>query len=89
MCQYLGVVMLSKSRREEIRKFYRSRRVDVGKTQVDVASAARMDLYRFFRIENGRAFPKDDEPARLARVLKCDPSDLPSAQARPQESMAS
>lgn len=81
--------MLSKTRREDIRKFYRTRRAVIGKTQVDVASAARMDLWRFFRIENGRCFPKDEERSRLARVLKCETRDLPAVASLPQESIAS
>lgn len=70
--------MVSESRRAAIRRFYRGRRNDVDKTQMQVESLARLDAGKFWKIENGFVFPTDEERTRLARVLKVDESDLPA-----------
>lgn len=70
--------MVSEARRAAIRRFYRMRRTDVGKTQLQVQSLARLDAGKVWRIENGFCFPDDKERERLARVLKCNEADLPT-----------
>lgn len=77
ICQYSRVPD-STDQQAAIRRFYRRRRVDIDKTQEQVAAAAAIDRWRYFRIENGRAFPTKEERGSLARVLGVAASALPS-----------
>lgn len=81
------MVRLSESRRAEIRKQYRLWRAAVGKnglTQEQTEQRARV-LYpefgvrRFWKIENGLDYPTPSERKALAKVLKVNEADLPSA----------
>jgi transcriptional regulator with XRE-family HTH domain len=64
-----------------ITKRLKALRFERGINQRDVAEAINVPLNRYWEIENGYRVPDDRELARLARVLKCEPSDiLPSEQ---------
>jgi transcriptional regulator with XRE-family HTH domain len=52
------------------RRALKLRRVELDLTQMRTARAARMDINRYWRIENGEADPTDDEKKALAKVLK-------------------
>lgn len=70
--------VMSEGKRAEIRRFYKMARTAVDKTQLEVEMLARLNAGQFWRIENGFAFPDEDERPRLAKVLKVNEADLPS-----------
>lgn len=72
--------MVSEARRAAIRRFYRSARIAVDKTQMQVETLARLNAGQFWKIENGFTFPDKTERERLAKVLKVNEADLPSEQ---------
>jgi transcriptional regulator with XRE-family HTH domain len=76
--------MVSETRRLVIRRFYRMRRTDIGRTQLQIEALARLEAGKFWKIENGFYFPDDDERPRLARALKCNELDLPTKDATDQ-----
>lgn len=78
--------MVSETRRAEIRIFYRTRRLVVNKTQVEVEWLARMEVGRYWKIENGYRFPSEEERRTLARILKVNDADVPSEQAEAKAS---
>ena len=53
-------------------------RAAVEKTQLQVEALARLDVGRYWKIENGIIFPTDEERVRLARVLRVPDADIPS-----------
>ena len=75
--------MVGESRRAAIRKAYRLLRTASDKTQLEVEALARLDAGRYWKIENGITFPTDDERRALARVLRCDESELPTEDSEP------
>jgi len=82
--------MISKARRDAIRRFYRGRRVEIGKSQAEVEALTGLPFTRLSRIENGWAFPREDERASLARVLRVPVERLPTEHHDPvPESVAS
>lgn len=70
---------INESRRQAIRRKYRVLRANVGKTQLQVESQARLDKGRYWKIENGHEYAAEDERPALARVLKVSIDELPSA----------
>lgn len=70
--------MMSETRRAAIRRAYRLLRTHAGKTQMQVEASARLEAGRYWKIENGVVFPRDDERVKLARVLRVPESDLPA-----------
>ena len=51
--------------------YCRFRRIESGKTQRQVARAARLNFSILSQIETGQLVPRDGKLARLARVLDC------------------
>lgn len=84
-----ALVMVGQSKRAEIRRTYRMWRVAAEKTQDQVTALARLDVGRYWKIENGQVFPTDDERKAIARVLRVSPDDLPAAQQQDPEARAS
>jgi len=76
ICQY-GPVMFNESQRAQIRRGYRTLRVAVEKTQLQVEALARIDTGKYWKIENGIVAPTPKEAIALARVLRCAVADLP------------
>lgn len=74
------MAVLSEARRAAIRRTYRMLRMAADKTQIQVETLARLDAGKFWKIENGFAFPTDEERARIAKVLKTSEAELPSDQ---------
>lgn len=72
--------MVSETRRAAIRRFYKSARIAVDRTQIEVETLARLNAGQFWKIENGFTFPDEKERERLARVLKVNEADIPSDQ---------
>lgn len=73
-------MVVNEKRRAEIRRFYRLARLVVERTQIEVESLARLDAGKFWKIENGLYFPDEKERPRIAKVLKVNEADLPSAE---------
>ena len=48
-------------------------------SQLDIALAAEIKEYRYWRIENGYVVPTEDERARIAAALKVPVADLERA----------
>lgn len=78
--------MVSEARRAAIRRHYRMLRTGVDKTQLEVEALARLDVGRYWKIENGFVFPTDEERKRLARVLKSSETDFPAVELEAQAS---
>ena len=70
--------MVSEAKRAAIKRCYRLLRTAAGKTQDDVTALARLDSGRFWKFENGRAFPTPEERRAIARVLRTDESNIPA-----------
>jgi len=70
--------MVGEAKRAAIRRQYRMLRAAVEKTQLQVEALARLDVGRYWKIENGIIFPTDEERVRLARVLRVPDADIPS-----------
>ena len=70
--------MISAARRDEIRRTYRGFRAAADKTQMEMTAQARIEVGRYWKIENGWLWPEPDERVRIARVLRVNESDLPS-----------
>lgn len=70
--------MVSEARRAAIRRFYKSARFAVDKTQIEVEALARLNAGQFWKIENGFSFPEGKERERLAKALKINEADIPS-----------
>lgn len=70
--------MASETRRAAIRRFYKSARIAVDKTQIEVETLARLNAGQFWKIENGFSFPDDKERERLAKVLRVADADIPA-----------
>lgn len=75
----IRVVKKSDTRRVGIRRFYRMARLAQERTQIEVETLARLGAGRFWKIENGLDYPTPSERKALARVLKVNEADLPSA----------
>jgi transcriptional regulator with XRE-family HTH domain len=69
--------MVGKATRDQIKKQYRIWRIAANKTQLDVQELARLDVGRYWKIENGVTAPTAYERQAIARVLKVEPSALP------------
>jgi transcriptional regulator with XRE-family HTH domain len=82
-------VGISNAKRTEIRRFYKTRRVDLDLTQDDVTERAGLLVGRFWKIENGRSLPTDGERKAIARVLKVAASALPGVEHAEPQAVAS
>jgi transcriptional regulator with XRE-family HTH domain len=71
--------MLSKTKRDEVRRRFRLLRIAVNKTQLEVERESGLKSGRYWKIETGVLVPEPDDCRRLARVLKVSPSDIPGA----------
>lgn len=61
---------------QDRRTAFRVRRAALNLTQMKAARAARIEINRFVRIENGVFDATDAERKRIAKVFKCNPADL-------------
>ena len=76
---------ISKGERQGIRRYYRTLRAGLDKTQAEVGALARrhypeFGIRRYESIENGLDFPSPSERKALAKVFKVNEADLPSEQ---------
>lgn len=76
--------MVGQARRAAIRKQYRLLRLAAEKTQLEIEALARLDVGRYWKIENAIVFPTPEERNRLARVLKIAETNLPSLEEEPR-----
>ena len=75
--------MVSKGRREQIRRQYRVWRAALDLTQEQVEEQARrfypeFGRGRFWKIENGTDFPTPSERKALAKTFRVNEADLPT-----------
>ena len=54
----------------------RRRRLELGKTQLEIATEMQISQPAYAQIESGRRGPGIDVIANVARALNCDPADL-------------
>ena len=50
--------------------------LESGLSQVEVADAVRLSETKFSRIVRGRVHPSEAEKKKIARILKCEVSDI-------------
>ena len=71
--------MISAARRDAIRRTYRGMRAAADKTQMEMTALAKIEVGRYWKIENGWIWPEAEERIRIARVLRVNDTDLPAA----------
>lgn len=77
--------MATKAERQAIRRYYRPLRAALDLTQADVGALARrhypeFGIRRYEAIENGLDFPTPSERKALAKALRVNEADLPTAE---------
>ncbi len=80
--------MLSKAKRDDVKRRFRMLRIAVNKTQIEVEQEAGLPAGRYWKFENAVVVPTALDRKKLSRVLKVAPEQIPGAEMA-DEAMAS
>jgi transcriptional regulator with XRE-family HTH domain len=68
--------MVSRSKRQELRRRLKSLRAGLELSQLELAERAGISQSKYWRIENGYDTPTSDELKALAKALRIDASQI-------------